>query len=1225
MLDGGGVHKYSVILLFFIICCRQTPDLTKDKKNLWPKTISETEVSCINALNHDSLSSSLKSIEEIIKILTVHKDEEDVEDLLNTIVIIYESITNNITSELKKSVNTEKRINILLDEFYKDNSYIDESGNIKEFKNYTEYNELYISAYDARDEYYSAYNVYAEAWENLVNFDSQEYTELENIIEVLILDFQENYILDEVYDSERCSYLSEQYSIEYAGLKKSFDEAEKTLKEKYSIADDKKNQFYNFELEKQDGAIVVNVPDNSLVDDNESFYDSPDNNSHQEIIDDTNGDSQIPADAIPVQLWVQEYKYHYSVGESFDPAGLWIMVYYESQTSSSGYYTVAYEDEPEKFIFTGTDFSKGFGLKTINLTYKGVSADFYIEVDIPVASIDIKYTFDEVTGILSVYSDSYPASIPSYSFNEETPWKQYENQIKKVVIAEGIIEIGYNAFSSLPELNEVILPNSLQRIKMYAFSWCEKLEKINLPEGLIEIEEDAFWDNQIKEFKIPSTLIKLCGFKDFSELEELYVPDTVQEMSVIFRSCPKLKDIRLPENIDVGYSGLVDFSDCPLLESIVLPENVKKMEYSYGVRNCASLKSISIGKNVAEIESCSIRNCPKLEYVYYNAVNAKDSDMYGGSVGGFISDCGNESDGIELIIGKNVRKIPPHFATNFGNNFIYPKLKKLTFEDGSCLEEIGFYAFGVRNFDSADNAFPGFVNSELKLPNTVREIGHFAFAGAHFKGTLTIPPLVTELHGGVFVRNNFSGDLVIPDTVVGFTKDAYELEEEANSGSGIIEDSVSKSTFYRAGSFTSLYISKNIQIIPASCFESSVFSCNLKLPDSVKEILREAFSYCGFEKSELIFPESLKSIEDLAFLSCNFTKVILPREMEKLGSAYLEDDYLEYLSEGYSRFESRKYNMSGVFEYCHSLKEVYLPDSLAAIGVRCFAGCDGGLVIKNWPQNLKVIESRVFDECDNVQFPAFPDSLEKLIVPTQYSDNIDTKSHMVFSATSHLAYLCDDGQFPAGATSIQPARPFLDFMPPSLRVTRFQGSYFRNNTTLSLSYPEGIETIGRGDDSRRMNPYFYYEFKEETEILVFPSSIKKFVFEFDTDYYMFPSAKKIKCLSATVPDIYLYTYDIESMEIFNDNDMEYKTVDVYGTGTEDVRLYKNQNDFINIKYNYPYGPSLATEHYTPFMPYEILSEAILYVPDESIEVYKNAECIVWRSFKEIKGISEWED
>ena len=204
MLDRGGVHKYSVILFFFIIiCCRQTPDLTKDKKNLWPKTISETEVSCINALNHDSLSSSLKSIEEIIKILTVHKDEEDVEDLLNTIVIIYESITNNITSELKKTVNTEKRINILLDEFYKDNSYIDESGNIKEFKNYTEYNELYISAYDARDEYYSAYNVYAEAWENLVNFDSQEYTELENIIEelrILPSEMLDDKIIDEIID-----------------------------------------------------------------------------------------------------------------------------------------------------------------------------------------------------------------------------------------------------------------------------------------------------------------------------------------------------------------------------------------------------------------------------------------------------------------------------------------------------------------------------------------------------------------------------------------------------------------------------------------------------------------------------------------------------------------------------------------------------------------------------------------------------------------------------------------------------------------------------------------------------------------------------------------------------------------------------------------------------------------------------------------------------------------
>lgn len=52
--------------------------------------------------------------------------------------------------------------------------------------------------------------------------------------------------------------------------------------------------------------------------------------------------------------------------------------------------------------------------------------------------------------------------------------------------------IGECAFQDCKELEEIILPNSLQKIDNLAFSGCEKLAKVQLPAHGIEIAENAF-------------------------------------------------------------------------------------------------------------------------------------------------------------------------------------------------------------------------------------------------------------------------------------------------------------------------------------------------------------------------------------------------------------------------------------------------------------------------------------------------------------------------------------------------------------------------------------------------------------------------------------------------------------------------------------------------------------------------------------------------------------
>ena len=72
------------------------------------------------------------------------------------------------------------------------------------------------------------------------------------------------------------------------------------------------------------------------------------------------------------------------------------------------------------------------------------------------------------------------------------PWSAYTDMITKVVIEEGIHDIGQMAFYELPNLVEVVLPESAVEIRHYAFKNCKKLTTINL-EVVDYICEGAFY------------------------------------------------------------------------------------------------------------------------------------------------------------------------------------------------------------------------------------------------------------------------------------------------------------------------------------------------------------------------------------------------------------------------------------------------------------------------------------------------------------------------------------------------------------------------------------------------------------------------------------------------------------------------------------------------------------------------------------------------------------
>ncbi len=78
------------------------------------------------------------------------------------------------------------------------------------------------------------------------------------------------------------------------------------------------------------------------------------------------------------------------------------------------------------------------------------------------------------TGMIGPY-DFASSSSPRYS---TSPWDSYKDNITKVVIGEGITDIGYMSFSWMPRLNEITLPSTLKRISNQNFDDCS-ITRIN--------------------------------------------------------------------------------------------------------------------------------------------------------------------------------------------------------------------------------------------------------------------------------------------------------------------------------------------------------------------------------------------------------------------------------------------------------------------------------------------------------------------------------------------------------------------------------------------------------------------------------------------------------------------------------------------------------------------------------------------------------------------------
>lgn len=192
------------------------------------------------------------------------------------------------------------------------------------------------------------------------------------------------------------------------------------------------------------------------------------------------------------------------------------------------------------------------------------------------------------------------------------------NELKQIIIHEGIWQIKYATFALCDNLKSVILPDSVEAIYMDAFVGCG-IEYIDLPKNLKIICNNAFYGTKLKEIEFPDSIVQIgdCAFRENKHLINISLPNNLEIIRKdAFSGCDSLKELVIPEGVKDIREGA--FSLCINLERVFLPQSLEAIDRS-AFWGCSSLvninanslkKEIYLPSNMRFLSSSAFNNTP---------------------------------------------------------------------------------------------------------------------------------------------------------------------------------------------------------------------------------------------------------------------------------------------------------------------------------------------------------------------------------------------------------------------------------------------------------------------------------------------------------------------------------------------------------------------------------------------------------------------------------------
>lgn len=577
----------------------------------------------------------------------------------------------------------------------------------------------------------------------------------------------------------------------------------------------------------------------------------------------------------------------------------------EVKSGKTGDLTWSYNSDTNTLTFSGKGKAKSYGLssdipwnsfgKEIKTIIIGKDVEELQQFSLVVCKNVTEYSVDG--------DNSYYKGVDNYLYSKDGTilYRYTTNTLYQgfVDLPSGVKEIASYAFSGCPWLYRVVLPETVEKIGASAFANCSSFQILDFASGI-----------KVKE--IPD-----CCFQNCGTFEKIYNFSNIESIGrYAFANCEKLEGFKIPET--VTKLGNNAFEHARLSPEFTVPERVTEIP-------SGCFKKAFIGSN----EKFRIKLPSTLTTIGVSAF--EDS-----SVNGIIEYSEDESsDPDYTTIPRSVKKIPT-------KAFYNAAIGKLKLQDG--IEEISSYAFASSNLYS------------VEAPDTITYIG---------SGIIEDTPYEEEYghreSGAIYFGNyivakvkNYSGDITIREGTVGLSDSSLTGADKSETISipaslKIIPDCA----LPYSGQFKNIVLDENnpnyctVDGILYSKDMTRLVVCpnkneikKVKIPDSVTDISRMAFSYCeSIEEVEL--PDTIETLKSGAFCGCgNLNTVNIPKNIKNISSQCFSGD--------------------------GSLTEILLPEGLTSIDGFAFNGCSS-LKSVNFPSTLKTVDSRAFYNCESLE------------------------------------------------------------------------------------------------------------------------------------------------------------------------------------------------------------------------------------------------------------------
>ena len=354
-------------------------------------------------------------------------------------------------------------------------------------------------------------------------------------------------------------------------------------------------------------------------------------------------------------------------------------------------------------VFAGTNYCEVCGFDGLEYyTYDGYCSVYRLSSDLAAFEGELNIIIPEKHNGLPV------TEIYSGFIHEHT-------NVKSVVIASTVTEIGTLAFWNCTGLERIVIPSSVTMISTAAFLNCTGLKEVHIPNFASWFDIDF---SGLDANPLHNGTAKLYADGKAVEGDVIFPEGVVGIRPYSFSGYGHITKVTLPANVQVTRIGNFAFYDCANLKEVIIPDTYTEImpnAFSY----CANLKSVTIGNGVTSIGSSAFLHTGLNEVIIPDSVIEISQSAF--------RDCSYLQS---VKLSENLTRIGIQVFMNCSS------LKSITIPNGVTY-------ISMRSFSGCESL------ESVVIPDTVTETGWYSFEGCSNLKSIVIGSGMSSVGNGL--------------------------------------------------------------------------------------------------------------------------------------------------------------------------------------------------------------------------------------------------------------------------------------------------------------------------------------------------------------------------------------------------------------------------------------------------------------------------------------------